>query len=163
MSPFTKRNRPGRGRTITADSLSDPESPGAGTRLRGRQTALERIQEFKDFGEINHAIHEQEIDDLLREKKTLEDGNDAIRVLKQRLEKAKTAEQGLQDARDKVIGQETVWTKQLKDYEQFIANAKKTVKERTANGVFARHSESFSDLEAWFSDRPLTPATLIQQ
>ncbi len=133
------------------------------TRLRGRQTALERIQEFKDFGEIDYAIHEQEIDALQREKKTLEDGNDAIRLLKQRLEKAKTAEQGLQDARDKVIGQETVGTKQLKDYEQFIANAKKTVKERKANGVFARHSESFSDLEAWFSDRPLTPATLIQQ
>jgi uncharacterized protein YPO0396 len=100
------------------------ETEQALTRLRSRQTALNRMQEFKDFGEINYAVHEQEITDLLREKKTLEEGNNAIRLLKQRLEKAKTAEKGLQEARDKVVGQETVWTKQLKDYELLIANAK---------------------------------------
>ena len=75
-----------------------------------------RIQEFKDFGEIDFAAHEREIGELLREKKTLEEGSDAIRLLKQRLGKAEAAEKGLQAARDKAIAEETECGRQLKEY-----------------------------------------------
>ena len=51
----------------------------------------------------------------------------------------------------------------LKEYAQVIANAKKILKERKADGTLADHAESFSDLEAWFADQPLAPATLFEQ
>ena len=133
------------------------------TRLHAREAALGRIQEFKDFGEIDFAAHEREIAELLREKKKLEDGSDAIRFLKQRLGKAEAAEKGLQAARDKVIGQETECGGQLKDYSRLIANAKKILKERKADGTLAHHAESFTDLEAWFAGQPLASATLFEQ
>ncbi len=132
-------------------------------RLHARETALGRIQEFNDFGEIDFFAHEREIAELLREKKTLEEGSDTIRVLKQRLGTAEAAEKGLQAARDKVIGQETERGGKLKDYARVIATAKKILKERKADGTLAHHTESFSDLEACFADQPLAPATLFEQ
>jgi uncharacterized protein YPO0396 len=132
-------------------------------RLRARETALGKIQDFTDFTQINFATHQQEIAELLREKTTLEEGSDAIRLLKQRLGKAEAAEKGLQAARDKVIGKETECGRQLTEYERLIANAKKVLKERKADGTFAHHSKSFSDLEACFADQPLAPATLFDQ
>jgi uncharacterized protein YPO0396 len=132
-------------------------------RLRARQTALARIQEFKDFGEINYATHEQEIADLRREKKTLEESSDAIRVLKQRLGKAEAAATGFQAARDEAVAKESELRRQLTDGERLIANAKTKLKERKADGTLARHAESFSELEACFADQPLAPATLFEQ
>jgi uncharacterized protein YPO0396 len=133
------------------------------TYLRVRAAALTRVQEFTDFGEIDFAAHEREIAELRREKKTMENGSDAIRILKQRLEKAETAEKGLQDARDLVIGEETACNRQLEEYGRLITNAQKILKERKADGTLLHHAESFADLEAWFTDRPLAPATLFDQ
>ena len=133
------------------------------THLHTREAALGRIQEFKDFGEIDFAANEREIAELLREKKALEEGSDAIRLLKQRLGKAEAAEKGLQAARDKLIGKETECGRQLKEYASLIANAKKVLKERKADGTLAHHAESFSDLEASFADQPLAPTTLFHQ
>ena len=132
-------------------------------RLRARETAVGRILEFTDFAQINFATHEQEIAELLREKKTLEEGSDAIRLLKQRLVKAETAEEGVQAARDKVVGKETECGRQIAEYERLIANAKKVLKERKADGTLAHHAQSFSELEACFADHPLAPATLFDQ
>jgi len=132
-------------------------------RLRAQETATGRIQEFTEFGQINFAAHDQEIADLLREKRTLEEGSDAIRLLKQRLGKAEAAEKELQTARDKVVGKETECDRQLMEYERLTANAKKVLKERKADGSLARHCASFSDLEACFAGQTIVPATLFDQ
>lgn len=131
--------------------------------LRAQEAALGRMQEFKDFGEIDFAGHEQEVAELRREKRKLEEGSDVIRVLKQRLGKAEAAAKGLQAARDEAIAQESELRRQLAEYERLIANAAKILKEREANGTLACHTESFSDLEACFLDAPLAPATLFER
>jgi uncharacterized protein YPO0396 len=131
--------------------------------LRIRETALVRVQEIKEFGEINYDAHDREIADLLREKKLLEESNDVIRVLKQRLGKAEATETGLQAGRDEAVGKERELERQRADYERLIANAKKALMERKADGSLAGHSDSFSDLEACFADQPLAPATLFDR
>lgn len=131
--------------------------------LRLRETAVRRLQEFVDFGEIDFAAIEQEIVALQHEKQTLEEGSDAIKALKKRLGKVESNVTGLQSERDKLVGDETERGRQLGEYEHLIANAKKVVKERGKDGTLARHAESFADLEACFADHPLTPTTLFEQ
>ncbi|NLE38514.1 MAG: hypothetical protein GX621_10865, partial [Pirellulaceae bacterium] len=74
-----------------------------------------------------------------------------------------SAEKGLQAARDTAVGEETECLRQLRDYEGLVANAAKILEQRDKDGTLARHKESYTDLEAFFTDHLLTPETLFEQ
>jgi uncharacterized protein YPO0396 len=131
--------------------------------LHAQETALGTIQEFTQFTQIDFAAHEREIAELLREKEILEEGSDTVRLLKRRLGRAEAAEKELQASRDKVVGRETECSRQVTEYERLITNAEKVLKGRKADGSFARHSVSVSDVEAFFANKPIAPAALFDQ
>jgi uncharacterized protein YPO0396 len=133
------------------------------TTLRGRQAATAKAQEVTDFASIDHATHEHEIESLRLEKQRLEEQNDAIRILKQRLGEAESQQVALQGLRDDTIRRENTLEGEVAEGERLVANAQATLQQRQANGFLARHEASFADLEALFLTEPLTATSLFEQ
>ena len=128
-----------------------------------RQAALLELQQFADFDSIDCAAHQREIVALELEKKAMEESNDAIRLLTQRLAVATSREQARSRSRDDAVGKAKELERQIEEGERLITNAKRQLNAQRADGTLTRHAASFPDLDALFVDRPLTPFTLFDQ
>lgn len=130
---------------------------------RARQTAIHRLKEISIYDEIDYLTHEQELSELQEEKESLEQNNDVLRVLKQRLKSIKDDSAATKRSRDEVIICETQVSSDLAKWKNAIHKARNTLLEREHAGELATHIQSFSECEAYFTETPLTPDTLTEQ
>jgi uncharacterized protein YPO0396 len=133
------------------------------TGLRGRQVATGKAEAFVDFHAIDYTADEREVEALRLEKRRLEENNDAIRFLKQRLAEAESRRSALQATRDELLRAEANLGRDLTEGERLIANAETALRRWQADGTLARLAEPCAELEADFLDRPLAAATLFEQ
>ena len=132
-------------------------------RLRLRQTAARRALEVTDFDTIDAARHELAIKALQKERKAIEEGSDAIRLLKRRLAEEQSRHGSFTKKRDDAVGRERELNKEIADGERAIANARTILSQRSSQRILASHEERFNVLEAEFADKPLTVANLLEQ
>jgi uncharacterized protein YPO0396 len=131
--------------------------------VRTRQTTATRALEVTDFDRINPVRHELAIKALQKERRAIEEGSDAIRLLKRRLAEEESRHGSLTRKRDDAVGRERELNKEIENGERAVANARAILRERASERTLAKHEECFKSLEAEFLDDPLTVNTLIER
>jgi len=129
--------------------------------LRNRLTASVRVLEVADFDAVDEARHRKEIKTLLWEKQQLEESNQAVRAVKQRLAAAESRRDSLNAANEQAIRDESKLEDEIGHGETLIAAARKQIRARKADGTFDRYVGTFSKLEACFADEPLDALSLV--
>jgi uncharacterized protein YPO0396 len=131
--------------------------------LRSRQTGARRALEVTDFDSIDAARHEQAIKALQKERLAIEEGSDAIRLLKRRLAEEESRHTMLTKKRDDAVGRERELAKEIETGERAVANARSVLKERASRRALVKHEENFKTLEAELATDPLTAANLFER
>ncbi|MBX9792301.1 MAG: hypothetical protein K2Y37_25660 [Pirellulales bacterium] len=131
--------------------------------LRGRQASARRALEVTDFESINAARHELAIKALRKERQAIEEGSDAIRILKRRLAEEESRYAAITKKRDDAVTRDRELAKSIESGERAVANAKAILKSRKSQGVLAKHEELFPSLESELVDEPLTVANLFDR
>lgn len=131
--------------------------------IRHRQIAAQRASEIADFDAIDAATQELAIKALQKERRTIEEGNDVVRLLKRRLEEEQSRQSGLTRNRDDAVGRERELTKEIQSGERAIEKARAVLKDRAKEGALARHETSYAHLALEFKDSPLTADNLLER
>lgn len=124
--------------------------------LRRHVRCIEEAERFKSFAEIDFANHEREVTDLHLELKALEENNDKIRFLKQRLAENEQRVEALQHTRDQVIRREQSLESEIKGGQQLVVSHRQILAHNEVDGSFATHAACFADLDELFAADPLT-------
>jgi len=131
--------------------------------IRTHQTAGRRALEVADFDVIDATSHELAIKALQREKKAIEEGSDAIRLLKRRLAEEESRQTALTKKRDDAVGRERELNKEIADGDKAVTNARGILAQRKSQRILATHETSFDALEREFADDPLTVINLFER
>ena len=112
---------------------------------------------------MDFAAHEREIKRLEEERRVIEAGSDALRLLKQRLTDAEAEETALQRRSEQLVGDEREVHLWITEANKLVANAESDLRRRETDGSLGRCREAFPDLDAAMSDPPLSPENLIER
>lgn len=115
------------------------------------------------FVDVDFVAHEREIKRLEEEQRVIEEGSDALQLLRQRLKETEAKEAALQIRGEVLIGDERAVHIWLDEASKLIANAETDLRRREADGSLAPSREVFPDLDAELADPPLTPENLIER
>jgi uncharacterized protein YPO0396 len=129
--------------------------------LRAQQVAAERVRLIADFGAIDFGSHAREKAALEREKKSLEDDNEAIRTLRDRVKEIEAECERLESLRDATITAEERATNDRDTGRRLIVNAKARLAAGRSDGSLARHQEAFEDIRTALGDEDITVDTLL--
>lgn len=129
--------------------------------LRERKTAAQQALEVTEFAAIDYRSHEHEIASLKLEKQALEDGSDAVRLLKQRLAQQQAREQALQATLERLVGDEREHENWIGQAQRLMENARTELERRRLEGTLQRELPVHADLDAQFTDAPLTVDDLV--
>lgn len=131
--------------------------------LRTQHEATRKADDVVDFGAIDYLVHEKEVEALGLEKVRLEENNDTIQLLKQRLAEADSRSTGLKVLRDEALLREAKLQDEICQAERLVANAMATLQEKRSSGEFQRHAANFAALEAFFVEQPLSAANVFTE
>ena len=135
------------------------------TSLRSREAAAHKAREVEDFTAVDHAAHEREIESLRLEQQRLEENNDDARSLKRaarpRGNRAARLCRRRATRRSRAEGETGTGGRRggAADRER----PRPSCERRKAEGAFARHAKAFADLDASFTEQPLTAGSLFDQ
>lgn len=129
--------------------------------LRAQEAAAARVRQVTDFNSVDFAAHAREKEALECEKKSLEDNNDAIRMLRNRVDAMEAECKALESSRDETLKAEERVTNELKSGRLLITNAEARLAASRADGSLARHQEVFEDIRASLANRDFTVDTLV--
>lgn len=130
--------------------------------LRTQQAAAERVRQVPNFDAIDFGAHAREKDALEREKKSLEDNNEVVRTLRERVKAIEDECATLESCRDAAVKAEERADNELKNGRQLIANAKTRLAASRADGSLTRHQGVFDDIRAALGRQEVTAATLVE-
>jgi len=130
-------------------------------KLRSQEVAAERVRQITDFSTVDFASHAREKEALEREKKSLEENNDDIRMLRDRVTEIETECERLDASRDMTVKVEDRTANELEEGRKLIANAEARLASRRADGSLARHQEVFEDIQVSLADQDVTVVTLV--
>ena len=131
--------------------------------LRDRLSAVSEAQRVESFAEIDFERHEAEIESLEQERRAIEEKTDAIRVLKKRLAETEAMETALHQRRDSFVARESELEREISDGKRLLSNAQADLRRPMAEGSLADCCAVFPDLDAEFSNPPLSVADIFQR
>lgn len=137
---------------IAALNIQIERFDGEQNELRIRMQGIQDALSVPDFAAVDVDAEEREIAALQLEKEALEQNNDVIRVLKARLATHEDQVQAFEKTRDQFIRDAERLDGEIKQAEQFVANATKTITELRVSGQLARAEAHFPEIEASFAD-----------
>jgi uncharacterized protein YPO0396 len=137
----------------------DIEQDGLRIRLQGIQEALT----VPDYSGVDYSAEDTEIAALKLEKQALEQKNDVVRVLKERLAACEQQTEALEGIREKLIGDVQRLSGEIESGKRIIGNAKKVIAELRADGRFEPAAECFAEIEASFVDHGLSWDNLFEK
>ncbi|MBB01321.1 MAG: hypothetical protein CMJ47_01615 [Planctomyces sp.] len=116
--------------------------------IRNRVHAWNDLQAFHDFSEIDWQRHQQSIDDLVAEKKAIEENSDAIQLLREQAAKLSARRQGLESEREGAIHEESGVQRSIRDAERLIVNAQHAIDDFKKEDVWEQFQLTFDELES---------------
>lgn len=129
--------------------------------LRSQQVAAARVRQVTDYNEIDFGSHAREKEALEREKKSLEDGNEAIRILRDRVKAIEAECERLESLRDATIAAEERATNDRDTGRRLIANAEARLAAGRSDGSMAQHQAMFEEIRNALADENITVANLF--
>ncbi|MEX1231505.1 MAG: ATP-binding protein [Planctomycetaceae bacterium] len=133
------------------------------SRLQIQLLAIIEVQRISGFSEVDFSLHEREIVRLEEERRVIEEGSDAMRVLKRHLTDAEADETALRLRYERLVGDERELKNRIADASKLIANAEADLKRRESDGSLGPCREAFSDLDAELSEPPLSADDLLER
>lgn len=109
-----------------------------------------------DFDAIDAKRHQDEIVELEKEKKCLEESNDAVKALQSRLLQAETQEQSLSQERDGQLQQKAKLENDLERVSALVGSAYADLKAQQKIGKFAEHQRMFDIISAAMGEPALS-------
>ncbi|MBN8625710.1 MAG: AAA family ATPase [Planctomycetes bacterium] len=131
------------------------------TQLRRRLQAVEEASRVTEFAALDYWSEERESTTLRLEKQALEENNHAVRLLKQRQAEREQQIAALELRREQLIREMERCEREIQNGERLIAHARQYVQRGNGDGTFPRLAECFAELEAYFTDAPLTWEDLL--
>ncbi|MEI8196649.1 MAG: SbcC/MukB-like Walker B domain-containing protein, partial [Phycisphaerae bacterium] len=131
------------------------------SQLRAQLVAVGRVKLITDFSAIDFGAHAREKDALEGERKSLEDNNEAIRTLRERVKDIETECGKLETCRDDTVKAEERTNNEIKTGRQLISNARTWLTASRADGSLARHLAVFGDIQAALANQDVTVFTVI--
>ncbi len=117
------------------------------SRLLSKQlAAIETALGIPDFDLIDTQRHQREIDALELERTAIEDSNDAVRVLRQRLDAAIERRFAAQRERDEQVAAESHLARDTDQAAHALQRNQQVLQQREASGDLAQHRLSFDSL-----------------
>jgi uncharacterized protein YPO0396 len=150
-------------RIESAESIRVDEIARQLLNLQLRHSATVEVQRVNSFLDIDFAAHEREIERLEEERRVIETGSNALRLLRQRLTDTEAEETALQRRSEQLVGDEREVQLWITEANKLIANAEADLRRREAEGSLTTSREVFPDLDVALSDPPLTPENLIER
>jgi len=130
--------------------------------IRNRIQAWEDLRSFDSHAEINWQQHQQNIDDLEAEKKSIEENSDAIQRLREQAAKLASNRIGLETQREDAIRDESRLEQSIQDAEKLILNAGNTINEYKKNDVWDQFQSTFEELESSVDESCFSIEALLQ-
>ncbi|MEQ9410885.1 MAG: SbcC/MukB-like Walker B domain-containing protein [Fuerstiella sp.] len=123
--------------------------------LHSRLAAIDVAHQVREFSDIDFMSHDAAIVRLQEERRQLEQDNDVVRVLKQKLAEHGIEEKRLALERDELGKREGALENQLQEAERILETARRTLDQLNSAGELAEYAESFSTLEERLGNVPL--------
>lgn len=124
--------------------------------LRRRVRSLEEAERFKCFAEVDFLSAEQQILELRLELKGLEENNDTIRILKQRLAETQLLVEALQERHNQAIRRDESLKQQIDSGKKLVDTHLRVLARYQSDGSFISHRECFADFDTLLSSDALT-------
>jgi uncharacterized protein YPO0396 len=137
----------------------DTEQDGMRGRLQGMQEAVAVL----DYSGIDYSSEEAEIAALKLERQALEQNNNVVRLLKERLAAYEQRASSLEAAHEELIGEFKRLKQEIESGDRIIGNATKVVADMQADGRFGRAAVHFAEIEKDYVDDPLDWDNLFEK
>ena len=131
--------------------------------VRRRIRFIEDAEQFKLFADIDFANHEREIAQLRLELKAIEENNETIQILQQRLAQNEQRIRALEHNRDQTLRREQALESEIADGMRIVQHHRHTLARKIADNSFAVHAESFTELDGMLASDPLSLENLSQR
>ncbi|MEM8671634.1 MAG: ATP-binding protein [Planctomycetota bacterium] len=109
-----------------------------------------------DFDSIDYKRHKVEISALEKERRELEESNEAVKTLRKRLRAAESAEEKLETAQKKQIEQKGALESEIERLAVNVQSARSDVQRAKEQGVFEQYSCEFDSITDSLGDPMLT-------
>lgn len=117
-----------------------------------QEGAIEVVKGNPDFSAIDYCSHERAKAELEKEKQLLEEGNETIQFLRQRLTSIEKVIKRVDQQRSETIKSEERTEQRLSQAQQLVRNATAILNERRADESLAVHAECFDEIEEVLPD-----------
>lgn len=131
--------------------------------VRQQLTAVDEAMLVKEFRDIDFMSHDAAILQLEEERRQLEQGNDKIRILKQKVTEHRAEETQLTSERDSVNVREGEVKSHLNDARRMLDNAERILGQFEETGELAVHSEVFDALDELLGETTLEVFNIDQR
>ncbi|MCR9291992.1 MAG: hypothetical protein NXI32_04685, partial [bacterium] len=133
------------------DSIQTLESDSK--RVSVQMAAVEAALSVSDFESIDVGRHRHEIEQLEAERKAIEDSNDAVRVLREQLDKTLAAKSAAQGERDSAIALESGLQRENEQANHLLQKYESILQAREAEGSLNAHRVMFEPLELSLAEK----------
>jgi uncharacterized protein YPO0396 len=123
---------------------------------------LDDADRTKSFLDIDYFTHEQQIMELRNELKALQDNNDTIRLLNQRLAEHQERVKALELNRERWLREEESMKRNIVDGQRLVKTQDQILATNAADGSLAMHTECFAELDRMLADDRLSLVNLGQ-
>lgn len=134
----------------------------AANSLSKRIHFLDNADQTKSFLDIDYMSHEQQIADLRNELKALQENNDTIRFLNQRLAEHQERVRAQELKREQLFRQDESLDREIKFGERVLKEQKEILSSNSANGSLTLHAEFFADIDRMLAENPVTLVNFLQ-
>ena len=131
--------------------------------INQRINAIGDASQVHEFTDIDFMFHDAAIMQLEAERKQLEQDNDTVRVLKQKLAEHRSQETLLFAERDLAATQEGGLANELKQGQRALETAQRKLQSMEESGGLAEHREVFDLLDDLLSDTPLEVFNIFER
>ncbi|MEO8268918.1 MAG: SbcC/MukB-like Walker B domain-containing protein [Aureliella sp.] len=116
--------------------------------LSKKLAAIDTASGVPDFDLIDTHRHQREIDALEAERRAIEDSNDTVRLLRERLDAAIERRFAAQHDRDTQVATESTLLRENDQASHWLARHQELLSERESQGTLASHRLTFDTLDA---------------
>ncbi len=121
--------------------------------LSRQLAAIETAGTITDYELIDLSRHQIEIDKLEAERRAIEDSNDAVRVLRERLEETIERRFAAQRERDQQVAAESNLARDSDQVQSLLQRHQDTLEQRRTDGSWIEHQATFDTLEEAVGER----------
>lgn len=118
-------------------------------------TAIEQAEKVQDFETIDHAHYDYQLHQLMAEKKALEEADDTVAEIRNRLEQMRQESSGYQADRDQCISRKARMETELTQSEVILERARQSIRQSEAESEDRDIDATLAELEKWITE-PLT-------